>query len=29
MGLAPYSTESDVDRLLSGLEVSLAAAAAS
>ena len=27
MGLAPYSTESDVDRLLSGLEASLAAAA--
>jgi cysteine desulfurase family protein (TIGR01976 family) len=29
MGLAPYSSEEDVDRLLSGLEVSLAAATAS
>jgi cysteine desulfurase family protein (TIGR01976 family) len=29
MGLAPYSTEAEVDRLVSGLEVSLAAVAAS
>jgi selenocysteine lyase/cysteine desulfurase len=29
MGLAPYSSDEDVDRLLSGLEVSLAAATAS